>query len=73
MSVLYTMDFLHENITWDYFVFWGDQWSARCGLFQNLWLPLDTSEFFSVGQDGHASQHSYILVAFRKPIIEREH
>ena len=62
--------FLHENITLACFVSFGNR-SSALGLLRTFGL-YSILLGFSVSQEGHTSQHSNSLVAFRRPNIGRE-
>ena len=69
------MGFLHENITFSYFVFlveWSSALSLSVGFFRTFGLARYLWSF-SVGQSRHTSQLSNILVAFKRPNIGRKH
>ena len=70
-----TIGFLHENVISAYFVFLANLSSSLAlivGYFRTFGF-LPRLGAFSVGQGGHTLQHSNILVAFKRPSIQREH
>ena len=69
------MGFFNENITWAFFVYFGQfaiTFVLNCRLFQEFWDCYRFKLAFSIAGGGQSSQRSNIFAGLRWPNVERQ-